>query len=161
MLGGVHGLYQVIGDMLRPVKKRLIKKYKVKDKSISYKLGQIFVTFVLVDFAWIFFRMNSLSNSLKFIWRIIINWNPWVLYNQSLYKLGLNQQEIHILIISIVILFLVDCVRYKKNMTLDIFLKNECIWFRWGVLFCIFFFIVIFGIYGPAFEAKQFIYFQF
>ena len=159
--GGVHGLYQVIGDMLRPVKKRLIKKYKVKDKSISYKLGQIFVTFVLVDFAWIFFRMNSLSNSLKFIWRIMINWNPWVLYNQSLYKLGLNQQEIHILIISIVILFLVDCVRYKKNMTLDIFLKNECIWFRWGVLFCIFFFIVIFGIYGPAFEAKQFIYFQF
>lgn len=159
--GGLHGLYQIVSDIMKPYKKKMTEKLHVKTQSFSYKLGQMLVTFILADFAWIFFRMNSFRYSLEFISRIFRKWNPWVLFDQSLYNLGLNQQEIHILILSLTILFLTDLIRYRKSETLDIFLKNQCLWFRWGALIFLFFYIVIYGVYGPAFEAKQFIYFQF
>ena len=159
--GGLHGLYQIIGDISKPLKKNIIGRFHIKSESFSYKLGQVLITFVLVNFAWIFFRMNSLQYSLDFIARIFTEWNPWVLFDQSLYNLGLNQTEVHILLFSLFMLFLIDFVRYKRGVTVDVFLKEQCLWFRWGVIFFMIFFIFIYGIYGPTFEAKQFIYFQF
>lgn len=159
--GGCHGVYQIIGDVLHPYKNRFINKYHIKYDSFSYKLGQILVTFILVDFTWIFFRMNSLKNSLEFIKQIFLRWNPWTLFDQTLFTLGLTQQEISIAIVAMVVLFLVDLVRYLRGKTIDEFLSGQCLWFRWGMLFMMIFSIIIFGIYGPNFDANQFIYFQF
>lgn len=159
--GGIHGAYEVIGGEISSWKERFLSKYRVKKESISYKFGQIILTFLLVDFAWIFFRSNSLNDAFGLIGRIITKWDPWVLFDQSLYSLGLNQTEIHILCISLVILLMVDLVRYRYQKTLDVFLKEQCLWFSWGAIFILFFIILIYGIYGPTFDAKQFIYFQF
>lgn len=37
----------------------------------------------------------------------------------------------NILIVSLVILFLVDLVRYLKKQTLDVFLMSQNLWFEW------------------------------
>lgn len=135
--GWLHGIYQVIGEELRPVKEWFIDHFKVKVESISYKFGQIFVTFVLVDFAWIFFRADSLHDAAMVVVRIVTKWNPWVLFDKSIYLLGLDQTEIHVLCVALLILFLIDLVRYKYKQTLDVFLGEQCIWFSWGgYLFC-------------------------
>lgn len=159
--GGLHGVYQIVGDMLRPAKKKFNSRFHVKTKSFSYKLGKIFVTFVLVDFAWIFFRADSMHDSIQMIERILTRWDPWVLFDQSLYTLGLNQQEMHILFAAVLLLLFVDIVRFRYKETIDVFLEKQCLWFRWGMIFLFLLFILIFGIYGPTFDAKQFIYFQF
>ena len=159
--GGLHGIYQIIGDLIKPIKNHFNNFFHVKTESFSYKFGQALITFVLVDFAWIFFRMDSFKNSIKFIQFMVIKWNPWVLFNQTLYTLGLNQKEMHILLIALCVLFLIDLIRYKHNLLLDIYLDTQCLWFKWGSIFFLFFSIIIFGIYGPEFDAKQFIYFQF
>lgn len=159
--GGLHGFYQIVGDILKPWKEKFNVRFQVKTKSFSYKIGRILITFILVDFAWIFFRMNSLRYSLEFIFRIFTQWNPWALFDQSLYNLGLNQSEIHILFVALMTMFFIDLIRYKRNTTLDIFLEKQCLWFRWITIFFMLFFIIIYGVYGPNFDAKQFIYFQF
>lgn len=159
--GGLHGLYQVTGDILAPVRKKLTQRFCVKTECMSYKLGRIVVTFSLICFAWIFFRMNSISNSIAFIERMISRPNWWVLFDQSLYTIGLDRIEMNILLISISILLLVDLVRYKKKMMIDGFLREQNIWFRWGVLIIIFMAIIIYGVYGPSYDPVQFIYFQF
>lgn len=92
---------------------------------------------------------------------MIIKWNPWGLFDQTLYTLGLNQSEMHILLVALFILLLIDVIHYKYNYLLDVYLDTQCLWFKWGSILFLFFFIVIFGIYGPEFDAKQFIYFQF
>lgn len=159
--GGLHGIYQIIGDLTKPAKIYFNERFHVKTESFSYKFGQILITFALVDFAWIFFRMDSLQNSIKFIQFIIIKWNPWVLFNQTLFTLGLNQQEMHILLTALCILLLIDFIRHRRQLLLDAYLDTQCLWFKWGFIFTLLFFIIIFGIYGPEFDAKQFIYFQF
>ena len=40
-------------------------------------------------------------------------------------------------------------------------LARQNIWFRWLVYYGLIFAVLIFGIYGPGYDASTFIYFQF
>ena len=159
--GGIHGLYQVIEDATTPVREKIVKKYQMRTDNFSCRFGKIALTFILTDFAWIFFRANHVSDAFTIIARIFTKANPWILFDGSIYDILLSVNEVHILIIALVILFLVDLIRYKKNLTLAGFLNNQNLWFRYAVIFALLFFILIYGQYGPGFSAKQFIYFQF
>ena len=159
--GGLHGAYQVAGDMLAGVRGSLWKRLGTREDSFSFRLGKVLVTFVLVDFAWIFFRADSLAQAAGVIGRIFTGWDPWTLFDGTLYQLGLAVQEMHILAAGIGILFLADLTRLRTGRRIEGLLKNEMLWFRWGVLLILLFMTIILGIYGPGFDAKAFIYFQF
>lgn len=159
--GALHGGFQILEDMLDPIEKRIISKCKVKTQCMSFYLGKMCLSFVLVSFAWIFFKMNSVSNSINFIQRIFTRLNLWVLHNGSLYNLGLDRTEMNILFGAILVMVFVDLVRYFKGVGIDTYLKNQNIWFRWGVCFGLFFAIITYGIYGPSYDPTSFIYFQF
>ncbi len=159
--GGIHGSYQVVGDMLKPLRSRILEKSRINTDCFSWRLLQRAFTFSLVVFAWIFFRADSLGHALDYLKTILTKPDPWVLFNEGLYGLGLDRVESNILIISTVILFLVDYIRVKKEMTLDQFLFTQNLWFEWCVIIALIVMIFIFGEYGSTFDAKQFIYFQF
>ena len=139
----------------------MYSKCNVKTQSFSFKLAQVISTFLLVDFAWIFFRAGSIGQALEYAKRIFSKWDPWNIFNGELYNLGLDRMEINILVVSLVILFLVDLVRYFKKMQITDFLNEQCIWFRWSVVMALIAAVLVFGIYGIKFESAQFIYFQF
>lgn len=159
--GLLHGGYQVVGDVTAGWRTKLIDRLHTKKESISFRLGQIVTTFVLTDIAWIFFRSVSLSHALRYCRRLFTKWDPWNLFNETIYNLGLDRPEFNILIISLVVLFLVDLIRYKRRQDISAFLQDQCIWFRWGVMIALITATLVFGIYGIEFESSQFIYFQF
>ena len=108
-----------------------------------------------------FFRADSLEMAVSYITRIFTRWNPWALWDDSIYYIGLVQGEFRILILAVIILFVVDLIKYVRKERIDEFLNGQgalvkglCVW-----MLCVF--IMIFGIYGGGFDAKQFIYFQF
>ncbi len=159
--GGLHGLYQVIGELTLPVREKMVNVFHVKTESFSHKLLKGFVTFGLVDFAWIFFRCNSLSESVAYIGRMIANPDPWFLMNGSIYTLGLTRMELGIALVSLLVLWVVDVIRHQKGMQLYEYLNTQSLWFRWGVYILLIAAIFLFGIYGPGYNAAEFIYFQF
>ena len=131
--GGLHGLYQIIGDLLRPVRKKIVEIFDVRTDCISFKLTQIAFTFVLTTFAWIFFRADNLGQACVYISRIATRVNPWALFNGTLYTMGLEQFEANVLFFALFILLLVDLVRYRLGRRVDVFLQEQNIWFRWLV----------------------------
>lgn len=159
--GGIHGLYQVIGDLTRHTKEKIIKRLQIKTECMSWKLLQTVITFSLVVFAWVFFRADSITDALYFIKRMLIRQTPWALFDGTIYTLGLDATEMNILIFSIIVLLLVDLIKYRKKINLDEFLFEQNIWFEWLVLIVLIGMIFVFGEYGPAFDVQQFIYFQF
>lgn len=159
--GGLHGLYQILGYELRGVKDRLNEKLHTKTDCLSYKLGQVLVTFGLTAFAWIFFRANSLGDAFGYIRRMFTKPDLWCLFNGELYNLGLDRVEMNVLFCALLVLLLTDLLRYFKKQEPDIFLAGQNFWFRWGVLLALIAAVAIFGIYGPGYDASAFIYFQF
>lgn len=159
--GGIHGVYQIVGDLTKGCRQKVNQFLHTKTESFSYKAAQTVVTFVLVDVAWIFFRAGGLRVAMDYCVRMVTKWDPWSFFNEEIYSLGLNRFECNILMAGTVVLLLVDLLRYLKKQTFSGFLAQQCIWFRWGVLFAMLAAILIFGMYGIQFDSKQFIYFQF
>lgn len=159
--GGIHGFYQVIADVLKTPREQIRSAMKIKTDCISWKLLQTFITFGLVTFAWIFFRADTVMDAFGYISRMMLRPTPWILFNGGIYQLGLERVEWNILLISLLILILVDLVRYNKGQTLDLFLFEQNVWFEWLVVIVLIVFVFTYGEYGPSFDPQQFIYFQF
>lgn len=156
--GGLHGIYQIIGDVLRPVKNKIIGTFRIRDNVFSFKLMQVIINFILVDFAWIFFKASSFKNA-KIIIRNLFKFNPWVLIDGSLFNLGLDKKDFLVLCMSIIIVIVIDLLQSRINILRT--LSEQNLIFRWGIYISVILMIIIFGSYGPSYSAQQFIYFQF
>lgn len=159
--GGIHGFYQIMEDTLSVPYARICDRLKVKTACFSYRLLQTAFSFCLIVLAWIFFRADTIMDALRFIKRIWEKPTPWILFNGGIYELGLDRVEMNILCFSLLLLLLVDLVRYTKKQTIDMFLMEQNIWFEWAVIIGLILMLFVFGEYGPTFDAQQFIYFQF
>lgn len=157
--GFLHGVYQVLDDLTMPLKNKLNTIFKIKTECFSYRLFQTICTFIAVDFAWLFFKAPSALNALKIIKQMFSKFNPWILFDGTLYNYGLDQKDFRLMIYSIVILFVVDLLKSKMKIREKISKQN--IVFRWSLYFIGIFAVLIFGIYGPGYDASQFIYFQY
>ncbi len=158
--GGLNGLFQVIGDLTKNLREKAVKLLHLNRDSASNKIWRILCTFTLVDLTWIFFRASGCKVALKMIKSIFTTYNPWILFDGSLYKLGIDEKSFRFMIISILILIIVDFVKWKGKTIRDWVQKQE-LWFRWTFYIVLIFTILIFGIWGSGYEESAFIYFQF
>lgn len=159
--GGLHGLYQVLGEILMPVRKKIVRLLNVNENVFSYKFGQIAFTFSLTTLTWVFFRAETLSEAVYFFERMFSGWNPWVFFNEGLYKFGLDRVEVNILFVALFAMFLVEWIKYAKNKVISDFLMEQNMWFRFMVVIGCIVAILVYGEYGITFDSNQFIYFQF
>lgn len=159
--GGLHGLYQVLAEILQPIKVKLLKITNTKQDVFSYKFGQILFTFSLTTLTWVFFRAKSLSEAMYYFKCLFTKWNPWVFFNEGLYNFGLDRVEVNILFVALIVFFLVELVKYKKNSVISDFVMEQNLWFRWVTVIGLVVAILVYGEYGISFDSNQFIYFQF
>lgn len=159
--GGIHGLYQVVGDITKSIRDRIILKFRVKQDVISFRFGKVLLTFILTSFAWIFFRAGSINQVILYIRRMIVYFNPWILFDDTIYSYGLDIKEMNVLFGAILLLVIVDLVRYKKNEDIGGFLLKQNLWFRWIVLITLVVVVLVYGEYGIHFDSQKFIYFDF
>lgn len=159
--GGIHGLYRVCEELLTPYGRGMVKRLNIKTDVFSWKFLKVAVTFIMVAFAWIFFRAETVKDAFGYIERIYNIPTPWVWFDGGIYKLGLDRLEMSILMIALLGLLLVGLIRYLKKQTIDQFLMEQNIYFEWGILILLIVSIFVYGEYGPAYDPQQFIYFQF
>lgn len=156
--GVLHGVYQVIGDMLKPLKEMFIKIFKIKKNTFHYKLYQVLVTFMLVNFAWIFFRAGSFTYALIII-RNMLSFNPEIFINGAIYKLGLDKKDLILAVLSIGVILGVNMMQRATRLRTEF--SSQPLLLRWSVYLSVVVILFIFGIYGPGYSREQFVYFQF
>ena len=118
------------------------------------------MTFILVDFSWIFFRAGELRDALAIIKSIFRADNPWILTDGSLYSCGLDLSNFFLMLIGIGIIVFADCCRRKHIVIREVILRQDG-WFRWLFIALAITAIITFGIWGPGYISANFIYFQF
>lgn len=159
--GGVNGFYQVAGELLQPVRDKLVKIMNLNRESIGHKIVCIVNTFVLVDFSWIFFRARGIREAMQIVKSILTARNPWILFDGSLlWDCGLNQKNFHLMLLSIEILLFADICKVKKIRIRDIIAKQDG-WCQIFVIVISILLIILLGVWGGSYDANGFIYFQF
>lgn len=158
--GGLNGLFQIIGAETKKLRSTVKSFLGIRDNSGSGRLLSMIVTFLLVDFTWIFFRAATLEDAVTVIRQLFSSFNPWVLFDGTLYTLGLSMIDFWVGIVAIATILAVD-VLHERGVRIREWILNQNLLFRWMVYFLAIFTILIFGFYGPNYDAAQFIYFQF
>lgn len=158
--GFLNGAFQVVGLMLKPVRDKLALVCHIDRNAFSHKLLKVLITFGLVNLTWIFFRADSISIAFTIVKRIFTNFYPWALFDGTLYTLGLSPVEFRVAIVAMGILFIVSVLKYKGIRLIEA-LGRQGLWFRWLIYLAAVLIVLNLGVYGPGFDASQFIYFQF
>lgn len=155
--GLMHAGYQIAGDLTKGIQKKLFFFFHMPWESKLCIAIRRFATFGSVMLAWIIFRADSLKIGLSMIFSMFTLHNAWIFFDDSLFRLGLNQKECEVLCMSLLILLIVSVLQEKGIMIRDWF-NRQCLVVRWGIYLCAICSIWVLGTYGYGFDANDFIY---
>ena len=121
-----------------------LQKY---DKNNFIRIIRILITFILVTFAWIFFRMTNLNAAIDVVCKIFTDLEP------SIYMTGSHIQDL-LIVTPLLVVILKDWIEEFSNFSL---FHNKFRIIRWCSYFAVLFYILLFGV----FDASSFIYANF
>ncbi len=152
--GCLHGLYLVGGLLLGNTAKNIQKMPIFNYFSRVGPLVQTFTTFLLVSFAWIFFRANTLSDA------IYITVNMFRGYSHIFGAPSAALEKIDLIgalpgFIGLLIMGGVELMARNNDISKTMARQTAAV--RWAVYYALILFTLIFGVY----DTSQFIYFQF
>ena len=158
--GLLNGVYQILGEVLKPIRDLAVKILKIDRKSIGHRVVQMLMTFLLVDFSWVFFRADNIYEARKCIASMFTVYNPWIFFDGTILECGLDYPDMLVLLFSIGLVLMVDICK-KKGICLRRVLMQQH-FLIYSIVVPIFIcFILLFGVWGSEFDAARFIYFQF
>ena len=158
--GMLNGLYQLIGEMLMPLRNKAVLLLGLKRDVFSHKLYQGIVNFLLFAFSGVFFRASSMEQAVGVLKGMAAEWNPWILFDGNLYQCGLDRSNFTVMLLGIVLLFISD---YLKNQGIQVrkWMMAQEGWFRAVAAAGSILLILLLGMWGTGYDQAGFIYFQF
>lgn len=157
--GLLHGAYQVAGGVLAPVRKKACQKLHLKENNALRVVFSTVFTFALVDFAWIFFRCDTLAGAGAVI--AALGGKSSLHFFQLLHDSFTNGAPGFWLVVGcIALLTVLACVQYRCGSLYKKWLALKAP-VQWATLLLLFLVVSICGVYGPAYSAQSFIYAMF
>ena len=153
--GALHGFYLIFGLATKNIRTKIDNAFSLHRMPFL----SIITTFILVAFAWIFFRANTIGSAL-YISKHIFTGLPEtvirVLKGHYVFQnMGLDLKGTVLSIFLIIFLETIHYVQDKVDIS-DYLIQKPAV-LRWSVYYCIVLLILFLGV----FDERQFIYFQF
>ncbi len=149
--GLMHGLYSAVDILMRELRFNTLRKGF---------WGRVY-TFLIVTFAWIFFRASSAEAAVEYIWDMFTVGVRVHGITAEAASLGLDGWEIKTLLILLFSLLVMEFSAYKLKRPVPELLNKSHYTVRCLAAFVLTSVLIVFGIYGPDFKSSDMIYMQF
>lgn len=152
--GALHGFYLVFATITEKFRLQSNKAIGLMNFPKILGFTQMLSTYLLVCFAWIFFRATSIHDAFEIITRM-----PNIHFSnvkEQILLLGSNKPEFFIAVIGIIFLEFIHQLQKRENFSRNILAKYPTP-LRWSIFIFMIFFILFAGVQ----EGGNFIYFQF
>ena len=157
--GLLHGIYNVVGRLTKPLRMTVNRATRLVRLPALHHFIQRVITFVMVSFAWIFFRASTLEIAFSFISRLKLEfWSTLSSVSSltsSLDSLGFFSNHGPVLLLAILVMFLAEALEGRTRLTQIV--GRWPFVLRWAGYYLLMLTILFFG----AFDATPFIYGQF
>lgn len=145
--GLIFGFYLTYANWTEKISKNIRKQFHIRKTAPLYILYKVTLTFILVSFAWIFFRSSCLTQSTNILYSIFTSLGS-VFYE--------SQANLIFSVLGIVIV-IVDDIKNEYFKTKVSFFYNRYYIIRYLSIVCLIILIMLIGV----FDGGEFIYFQF
>ncbi len=136
--------------------KKLAVKLKINTQAPSFVFFQMARTTLIFTGGRLLTRPGSLHQSWYVFKSAIREFNPWVLFDGTLYEFGLDRQDFTLALLCIVLFGVVSHLQQKGSVREMIAKQNLIV--RWAIYLGAIFAVLILGIYGPGYDASAFVY---
>ena len=158
--GCYWGIIIIVGTVFAPEFKKLNKKLNIDTESDLWKNFQIVRTFLIFCGGRLLTAPGDIRVSMEIIKSMFTKFNIWIWFDQSIYELGLDRQNLWAGLFALVLLWFIS---YKQEHGTNIREKiaSYPLPLRWILYYGLFFAVLVFGMYGSGFEASAFVYMQY
>ena len=84
--------------------------------------------------------------------------NPWIFFNDSFPGMGLSAADYGIIRLSVSAIAAAGILKAVKKMPVREWIAQQNLVFRWLLWTLLFLTVLIYGKYGPGYDAAEFIY---
>jgi D-alanyl-lipoteichoic acid acyltransferase DltB (MBOAT superfamily) len=156
--GALHGLFITFSGISEEPRRRIREYLHVERVPALHACVRMSITFVLVCFAWIFFRANSLSDARYIIGHLFTDFDQYLdLQYVSLQFRGIGLQPQDLVIAVVVTLVMVTYDMLDKRERVWHRLQARPFWVRWSLYYV----LVLAILFYSDNNVANFIYFQF
>ena len=156
-----NGIFIAGGILLTDVFIRMKQFLRIDEGLFSWRLFQMVRTFIIITFGSFFSRASGLKTAVIMIRSFFRAWYDCAFFvDGTLMKLGLEAPEWILLLFMILILLLVD-IFHERGIFIRGWINSQGPVFEMLIVIAAVTAIIIFGVYGPGFDASRFIYQQF
>lgn len=155
--GLMHAIYQVVGAATLSIREKIKAFMGVKKGSASERIYQTLITFHLVALAWIVFRSSGLMTAVAYLKNMFSAFEPWILFDGTLFQHGLSQNHFILLIAHLIGLFALERKYKKQEDSVEALLGTHLI-LRWVIYIVLIFDVLLFGVYGSGYDVASFMY---
>ena len=144
--------------LLKPLFENALRKLRINSDSILWKLFQLFRTFIIVCIGYVFDIAPSFKQAIQIMRMVLCKQN----LSEGLAQIKEVEMGYAFIAVGFIAMLLVSIVQERSSsMSVRQRLDKLPFAFRWSFLLVIVLFVAIFGIYGPVFNASDFVYAQF
>lgn len=152
----------ILGEMCKPLTDKLIVILRIDVNSFGFQFFQVVRTLCVFTFGLSFFRSYGGFLAGLRIWRsALFEFSPWIFFDGSLLEFGLDAKDWQLIVFYMLVLAIAGIVRYVKNKSIRVLVAKQPLLFRWILYVALFISVILFGCYGPGYDAQSFIYQQF
>lgn len=159
--GMYHFSLILIGNIITPAVRTVNERLHINSESAVYRLLQMLRTCVLVVIGEMFFRAHGLRAGLIMFKKIFTDFGAVGAVDTAFTaKLGVDVLDMLVVAVTLCFVFAVSVIN-EKGVCLRGSIAKRNIAVRWGLLYAMILFIVVFGAYGPGYVPVDPIYANF
>lgn len=155
---GVYwGVLIILSTVFAPEIKKFVKKHNIHVESAGFQAFRMLRTFILFVISRIISMTSGLDQLRGAFHQIFLDFQPWTITDQSIYNWGLDSLNFHLTVVMIIFLLFIEHIQ-EKGIVIRDKIDTFPIVLRWLIYLGGVFFVLIFGLYGPGYNASDFVY---
>lgn len=154
---GFYYFFFIFVELLleKPVKD-FNEKHNLNEEGWGWRIFRFIKLFIIVVIGEMIFCARSLKEGLYMTVSILTRFDISVL-KQNIFEIGMRPHDYLIPLIGILIILVIDIFKERGVNVQEKFNQMKT-WQRWGILYILIFAIVLFGAYGPGYDAIAMLY---
>ncbi len=139
--------------------KKMAELLHIDTTTRGYQVFQMVRTFFIFTIGRLITAPGTLENSALALKQLFRCFNPWIFWDGTLYRIGMDYKDFCVVLLSLVLIRKISMLQQKASVREAI--ANRNIVLRWAIYYGAIFAIIILGIYGVGYSASDFVYANF